>query len=394
MKRFLTILILIALTGTLAACATPVEAPSPAVHDDPIGEYEAMAAESRFAEIGSLVTDLVSVGDYINAGEIISAEYRALRYPVDFISLASLFAGHEDAVALDAWTAGYLAFSKGHTSEWAQEIEMLSSYNAVIRQYYEDDWQAFKYVLENADRRFTDIDEKQLAQCGTASDGKILISFPYGNNGSWMLGASAALPAERIPKSLEEVEYVIFIEETHTPVGTYTSGATAERRDYTISMIHCPDGEVIFKSQPVLGGDPPRAINENQPGGVGDAPAPGSVATELVSALLRLDRTQTDYGLSAAEQALVGEYKISHIQHGAQAASPEEFGFRSGVTIVLNEDGTGSLGNSSIKWSIETEGHLQMTDESGHGYGLRYDDEYIYQTIVKDGESYTVVFPR
>ena len=37
---------------------------------------------------------------------------------------------------------------------------MLSSYNAVIRQYYEDDWQAFKYVLENADRRFTDIDEK------------------------------------------------------------------------------------------------------------------------------------------------------------------------------------------------------------------------------------------
>ena len=112
MKRFLTILILIALTGTLVACATPAKEPSPAVHDDPIGEYEAMAAESRFAEIGSLVTDLVSVGDYINAGEIISAEYRALRYPVDFISLASLFAGHEDAVALDAWTAGYLAFSK------------------------------------------------------------------------------------------------------------------------------------------------------------------------------------------------------------------------------------------------------------------------------------------
>lgn len=42
MKRFLTILILIALTGTLAACATPVKAPSSAVHDDPIGEYEAM----------------------------------------------------------------------------------------------------------------------------------------------------------------------------------------------------------------------------------------------------------------------------------------------------------------------------------------------------------------
>jgi hypothetical protein len=113
------------------------------------------------------------------------------------------------------------------------------------------------------------------------------------------------------------------------------------------------------------------------------------VATALLAAALL-----AGCGLSATEKALVGEYIVSHIQHGAQSLTLEEFGIPKDVAIVLNEDGTGSLGNSSIKWSVETEGHLQMTDESGHGYGLRYDDEYIYQTIVKDGESYTVVFPR
>ena len=105
-----------------------------------------------------------------------------------------------------------------------------------------------------------------------------------------MLSASAALPAERIPKSLGEVEYVILIEETLTPVGTYTNGGTAKRRDYTISLIRCPDGEVIGKSQPVEGGNPPRAINENQPGGTGNPPEPGSLATALERALSWISR--------------------------------------------------------------------------------------------------------
>ena len=171
-----------------------------------------------------------------------------------------------------------------------QELALLSAYHAVVRQFYEDDWQAFRYVLENADRQFTDADGTQLAQCGAAPNGKALIYFSHGKNGAWMLSASAALPAERIPTSLSEVEYVILIEETLTPVGTYTNGGTAERRDYTVSLIHCPDGEVLGQSQPVQGGNPPRAINENQPGGTGDPPEPDSLATALERALSWISR--------------------------------------------------------------------------------------------------------
>ena len=105
-----------------------------------------------------------------------------------------------------------------------------------------------------------------------------------------MLSTSAALPAERIPASLNEVEYIILIEETLTSVGTYGNGGAAKRRDYTVSLIHCPDGEVLGKSYPVEGEDPPRAINENQPGGTGDPPEAGKLASELELALSWISR--------------------------------------------------------------------------------------------------------
>ena len=294
MKKTLCLLIAILLALGFAACGCPTEAASrtPAVHDDPAGEYAALANTGDTQGISALVWDLAAVGDYVNAASIVSAEAAASRFLANFPSLYALFAGHEDAVDLDIWTAYYLEYSKGHTSEWEEELTLLSAYQAVVRRYYEDDWQAFKYVLENANRQFTDAGGAQLAQCGTAPNGKVLIYFSHSVNGSWMLGASAALPAERIPASLGEVEYIILIEETLTPVGTYTNGGTAKRRDYTVSLVHCPDGEVLGKSRPVQGGDPPRAINENQTGGVGDPPEPGSVATELERALSWISREE------------------------------------------------------------------------------------------------------
>lgn len=273
------------LAAALCGCSIEASKPAPAVHEDPDGEYEALAAANNRQGISALIQDLTAVQDYTHAAAIVSAEAAALSYPVDFLALSAIFVGHEDAVKLDTWTACYLAYSRFREIEWEQELALLSAYNAVIRSYYEDDRAAFKYVLENASREFTDTDRAQLAQCGSAPNGKVLIYFPYGKNASWMLSASAALPAERIPTSLSEVEYVILIEKTRTHVGAYTNGGSAERRDYTVSLIHCPDGEVIEKSQLIVGGDPPRAINENQSVGVGEPPQPGSVASALSAAL-------------------------------------------------------------------------------------------------------------
>lgn len=282
--------ILLILSFAACGCSTETASRMPAVHDDPAGEYAALANTGDTQSISALVQDLAAVDDYTNAASIVSAEAAASRYFVDFPSLYAMFAGHEDALELNIWTAYYLAYSKGHTSEWEEELTLLYAYHAVVRRYYEDDWQAFKYVLENANRQFTDAGGAQLAQCGTAPNGKVLIYFSHSVNGSWMLSASAALPAERIPASLDEVEYIILIEEALTPVGTYTNGSAAKRRDHTVSLIHCPDGEVLGKSQPVEGENPPRAINENQTGGTGDPPEPGSVATALEAALSWLSR--------------------------------------------------------------------------------------------------------
>ena len=294
MKKAVCFCAVMLLILNLAACGCSTETASrtPAVHDDPAGEYAALANTGDTQSISALVQDLAAVGDYVNAASIVSAEAVKSRFLTDFPSLYAMFAGHEDALNPDVWTAYYLAYSKGHTSEWEEELALLPAYHAVVRRYYEDDWQAFRYVLENADRQFTDANGTQLAQCGTAPNGKVLIYFSHGKNGAWMLGASAALPAEYIPQSLKEVEYVILIEETLTPVGTYTNGGTAKRRDYTVSLIHCPGGEVLGKSYPVEGEDPPRAINENQPGGTGDPPEAGKLATELELALSWISRSQ------------------------------------------------------------------------------------------------------
>lgn len=290
--RIIKAVLCILLTVVLCGCSMEESNPTSVVHHDPVSEYETLAAANNVQGISTLIRHLAAAEDYTNSAAIVNAEAATFRYPIDFPKLSVMFAGREGTIDLQAWTPCYLAYSKSHTSEWEQELQLLSSYNTIIRSYYQDDWAAFKYVLQNANREFTDMGGAQLSQCGSVPNGKVLIYFPHGEFGSWLLSASAALPSKRIPTSLDEVEYVILIEETRTPVGTYTNGGKAKRRDYTISLIHCPDGEVICMSQPVEGGNPPRAINENQPGGIGEPPEPGNVASELVMALSWIDRTE------------------------------------------------------------------------------------------------------
>lgn len=294
MKKALCFLSIVLLSMSLCACGLSSKATSraPTVHDNPTNEYASLVKAGDTQSIFALVQDLVSAGDYTNAAYIVNSEAVESRFLMDFLSLYTMFIGYEDAVKLEVWTAYYLTFSKGHTSKWEEELTLLSAYHAVVRRYYDDDWQAFHYVLENANRQFSDIGKTQLAQCGSAPNGKTLIYFSHGENGSWLLSASAALPAERIPTSLSEVEYIILIEETLTSVGTYENGSTAKRRNYTFSLIHCPDGEVLGKSYPIEGEDPPSAINENQSGGTGAPPEPDQIATELELALSWISREE------------------------------------------------------------------------------------------------------
>ncbi len=293
MKRIVATMLILALVVSLAACAgKPLEAAKPLVHDNPVEEYAALIKAGNTNGISVLVKDLAAAGDYTSLAYIVSEEAASSRLLMDFTELYTMFAGKEDMLDLDVWTTYYLAYSKGRNSEWEQELKMISSYHSVVRQYYKDDWQVLKYVFENADRSYSDNEGAQFEQCGSAPNGKALIYFSYGQNGYWKLGASAALPDEYIPASLDEVEYIILMEETNTPDGSYANGATAYRCDYVVSLIHCPDGQVLGKSYPIEGERPPQVINENQPGGTGDPPSPEKIATEICLALSWITRSE------------------------------------------------------------------------------------------------------
>jgi len=296
MKRiWYAVLALVLLTSALCGCSAATAEQPPAAHEDPIGEYEALAAVNNTQGIVLLIEDLAAVGDFEHAAAIVNAEYAASRYPLDMVALGAMFAGHEDAVVLEAWTGCYNYSSPvAEKKDLSTEMSELYAYNAAIRRYFEDDWSAFKYVLENANRQVSDLDSVQLARCGTAPNGKALVYFRRSVYSNWMFGASAALPIVLIPSSLDEVEYLIVIDETRTPVGTYTNGEKATRLDYIVSLIHYPSGEKIYESNPIQGGSPPRAINENQSGGVGDPPDPVEIATELETALARIEGTEEE----------------------------------------------------------------------------------------------------
>lgn len=289
MKKVLCAALVLILLTLICGCAPKTL--TPAVHEKPMEEYEALAEAGNAQAIAVLIQDLAAAEDFEQAAEVVNAESAASRYPLDIVGLGTIFAGCEDMVALETWTACYTDDSPGgEEKELEAEIEAMRVYNAAIRLYYEDDWAAFQYVLENANRCVRDMDSVRLAECGTAPDGKALVYFRRSPYSDWMLGASAALPTSLIPASLDEVEYVIMIDETLTSVGTYTNGAAAKRCDYTVSLIRYPGGEELSRSSPIEGERPPQAINENQSGGTGDPPEADSVATALEAALSWLSR--------------------------------------------------------------------------------------------------------
>ena len=67
------------------------------------------------------------------------------------------------------------------------------------------------------------------------------------------------LPADRIPRNIGEVEFLMIISYDYTKVGTYSPGNTAAIQEQVeVKIYSLPDGTVVRDSGVKLGGEPPQ----------------------------------------------------------------------------------------------------------------------------------------
>jgi hypothetical protein len=285
------------LAVALCGCGPKPEEP-PAVHGNPLGEYAELAAEPNDYLIERLLDDLIAVGDYENAGYIVNAEYERKGVFVDFTTLSAMFAGHEAAVNIEVWTDRYVRDNRNLEPEngdsLAARFERMRAYSAAVNQHFSTDISTFAYLLEQraCDNgvAISDSDGSRLAQCGAAAAGKVLVCLRRAgsDHGTFLLSVSAALPEDRVPASLDEVEFVIWVEESTETVGHYSNGGTAKRLDYTLTLVRYPEADHMLNLGTVQGGRPPGYINGNQASATGSPPGPDKVAPMLAYALERI----------------------------------------------------------------------------------------------------------
>jgi len=78
------------------------------------------------------------------------------------------------------------------------------------------------------------------------------------------------LPKQLYPETLSEVEYVVFVSYDYEKEGYYSDdsvyavfgyGPAALREKAEVQILHMPDGDVVYKSETVLGPEPPKKLS-------------------------------------------------------------------------------------------------------------------------------------
>ncbi|GEM_PF-4245424 len=113
------------------------------------------------------------------------------------------------------------------------------------------------------------MDEELLANCKGEGTGKVLIAEKgagSGNSCKVLLSDMVyALPVDRVPKSLDEVEYVLFIDDDYDTVGVYSNGAIGIRYKITLKVKQFPGGDVVYDSGLLIGDDPDDVVTVSGP---------------------------------------------------------------------------------------------------------------------------------
>lgn len=142
----------------------------------------------------------------------------------------------------------------------------------------DDNWYSWKEAhlfIRNLDDLY--------ARCGLKPNGKILIIMqkhkysdqeePEKLAQEIRIGLMRLLPAENFPSSLEEVEYIIFVDYDYKVVGRYTHGTIALRQFADVTVLRAADREPLYTSEIVNGSLPPdsftysKSAPESQSGG-------------------------------------------------------------------------------------------------------------------------------
>ena len=78
------------------------------------------------------------------------------------------------------------------------------------------------------------------------------------------------LPKQLYPETLSEVEYIVFVSYDYEKEGYYSDdsvyavfgyGPAALREKAVVQILHMPDGDIVYKSETVLGPEPPKKLS-------------------------------------------------------------------------------------------------------------------------------------
>ena len=141
------------------------------------------------------------------------------------------------------------------------------------------------------------MDEELLENCKGQGTGKVLIAEKgKGSGNSFKLmfsNMTYALPTEKLPKELSEVEYVLFVNDDYDTIGVYTNGAVGIRYKITFTVRQYPGGKVIYDSGVLIGDDPDETVTVTGP----IASVPGKLP-DMTEALASIEEV---LGLSYAD---------------------------------------------------------------------------------------------
>lgn len=187
----------------------------------------------------------------------------------DFINLTKSYAELEyhDVLTPYFWE---LAIGYKKCSSEATLNETLKAYNCArqvksiseltIPTFSPDDSNAFEHGMRYSKRL-----DSLVELCGQNADGKILIL--YANDNTDTKGSNICvylmdlLPIELIPKSLDEVEYILSLEIYDEVVDIYNCGTSAVREIGTVKIIKCPSGKVVKNIGTLKGPAPPYSFS-------------------------------------------------------------------------------------------------------------------------------------
>jgi hypothetical protein len=238
---------------------------------DPMKQYGELSknGSKNKDRIQNLVERCIRKEYFEDAGKILSEELKAYRdYSYTLSDLQAQFRGHEQALDMAVWVNGFKESvnDDGYRKEQADGVfKILKDYNSIVYKHFADTEAALKFLTGKKlkDEYYEDREGTLLSLCGKTPKGKGLVYIVGPENSSSRINLSmmAGMPTDILPSSLDQVEYIVYMEYSQSRIGHYDNGGSAIRIDCTIRLEHLPDGKVLKTYAKANGGPPPEIIS-------------------------------------------------------------------------------------------------------------------------------------